>query len=530
MATLGLFTHCQCDDDSLGEILPAWSVNPSELDLGEIPITVDTELQLEVCSESSADVRVNGIRLLSARLNDAEDDLQVHIPHPWAQAGEVDDTNTGDERSTPFRLSGQDCELIPVLIRPQVEGALQIELALSAAEYTRPSADLNVVIRASAVNLGLPDIEVAPSSIVFEAVGRGQSPRQSVTIANVGSRELHLDATVWLSDESEDRPYEITRDVRGRTLAPGESTLLEVVLLSERVRDEMLELDPFLERTLVVVSNDPDESEFEIPLSASWVECPTPVIELDSDLSTVFPGGRVRLNGLSSIALEGSAGVASYNWAVPNAPIGFTGILENPETGVVEFEVPSAGFYEVELSLVDQEGRSSCAPARLEFQIQSNDALQIQLLWEHASADLDLHLVRSGGELFNSNDDLYFNNRNPNWNSQDPSANPRLDRDDDSGYGPENAAIEAPRPGDRYEIYVHYWRTQSIIDEAVTTPELNATLNLYLRGEIAAQFQHFFEEDETLWYVGDFIWPEDEDGAIEIVEEGELTSFVRPFG
>ena len=66
------------------------------------------------------------------------------------------------------------------------------------------------------------------------------------------------------------------------------------------------------------------------------------------------------------------------------------------------------GVYVVSLVAVDSQGSRSTNDARVTLSAMPGEAIHVQLTWDHATADLDLHLLRSGTG-FDSND-CYFAN------------------------------------------------------------------------------------------------------------------------
>ena len=72
---------------------------------------------------------------------------------------------------------------------------------------------------------------------------------------------------------------------------------------------------------------------------------------------------------------------------------------------------------------------------------------------------LDLHLfhpdagdVLNPATWFNLPYDCYYSNANPYWDSLARGDDPFLDRDDESGTGPENIRIDSPSTTHPYEI------------------------------------------------------------------------------
>ena len=82
--------------------------------------------------------------------------------------------------------------------------------------------------------------------------------------------------------------------------------------------------------------------------------------------------------------------------------------------------------------------------------------VHLRLLWDSDEADLDLHLLRSGAE-FGGEGDCHWLNRNPDWGVAGSSLDdPRLDRDDFDGLGPEITNISLPAL-DTYLVQVHVY-------------------------------------------------------------------------
>ncbi len=75
-------------------------------------------------------------------------------------------------------------------------------------------------------------------------------------------------------------------------------------------------------------------------------------------------------------------------------------------------------------------------------------------LWS-AGSDVDLHFVASGGALFGAKD-TFFANPNPELGVFGAIDNPKLDRDDTDGAGPEITSVDVPAPGVSM-VAVHYY-------------------------------------------------------------------------
>ena len=115
---------------------------------------------------------------------------------------------------------------------------------------------------------------------------------------------------------------------------------------------------------------------------------------------------------------------------------------------------------------------TSSAPATCDIVATPADALHVELSWDTSRADLDLHLIEEGSELFDTPGDCSWCNKTPKWAASGTSDDPRLDLDDRAGYGPENINILEPAAG-QYTVMVHYY--DDLGDDDVV-----ATVRVYL--------------------------------------------------
>ena len=115
----------------------------------------------------------------------------------------------------------------------------------------------------------VPDIEAFPEVLDFGAVNAGiDTPSSDITITNVGTDDLHLGSIALLDGD-------ITFDVLTGydvTLHPGEETIVEV-------KYSPLTYESNLDKVRIL-SNDPDESVVDIPVSGTG---DAPVIFVDPD-------------------------------------------------------------------------------------------------------------------------------------------------------------------------------------------------------------------------------------------------------
>lgn len=175
-------------------------------------------------------------------------------------------------------------------------------------------------------------------------------------------------------------------------------------------------------------------------------------------------------------------GLTDYAWRLLSAPVGSEAELDVVEAGV-EIEPDIAGPYLVELIVTATDGRVS-APCEVAAHATPAESLWIELTWERAQDNLDLHVLRGNGGL-NTDDDCYPQNcrasggqSSLDWGDGGEADDPVLLRDDTRGTGPEIIRIQAPADG--------VYRVAVVDVPALVNTEPNlATIAIYIDGELA---------------------------------------------
>ncbi len=288
---------------------------------------------------------------------------------------------------------------------------------------------------------------------------------------------------------------------------------------------------------LIIESNDPDEPVVELPILAFARNAPVAIAKFKAqdpnnlaapwtDPLNIEPLERVYFDGRQSFDPMGTP-LATYKWEVIEYPSGtnpadfdFDG---TDDEDLFSFFVPLAGHYVVRLTVTNTDGIESgdTPESRKEFDAVPGDAMHVQLVWDNATNDQDLHLtmVTSPGndEICDTTGPFYsdcsFVNCNPDdgdtdapiWDNSAPidpayeGANPSLDVDDTNGLGPENINIDMPNPG-TYRVYVHYWT-----DTAGNVPTKN-TVRIFLNGVQRGEYKRTLNRENDIWAVAEIVW------------------------
>ncbi len=279
------------------------------------------------------------------------------------------------------------------------------------------------------------------------------------------------------------------------------------------------------------------------------VGCPQPVVVIEEG-EQAFLGDTIHLHGEQSQAASGS--ILSYSWSVSQPPENKAGLLPDAHSATPTHQDNVGGQYTYCLDVCDAQ-RCSNDPVCGTTACRKINAcclwmIHAELTWDtpgdanpfdegpDAGSDMDLHVLHpfatgagpvAGGApdgWFNVPYDLFWYNRNPEWESADPNVpdNPTLDRDDSDGAGPENANLFRVVYGRTYRVGVHYWDDHGFGASF-------ARLKIYIGGQLT------FDRDLSalgvpmnpcdLWEAATIQWPQ---GIVAAVQNTDGTLKITP--
>lgn len=363
------------------------------------------------------------------------------------------------------------------------------ELVVNSDDPENP--ELRMPLHGVGVDRPMPDIAIDPQTLEFDTVAAGATDLQFITLRNEGDAPLTLG-----SIQQQGSGAFVLRSDPSNNVVGANS---EVPILIEYAPTSALGDSG----RLSIPSDDPDEPQLEVVLLGNGGgDFEYPDAEIDCP-GTSEPPIYVQLDGSDSTDPAGLLPL-SYEWSIVSLPTGSQGDLSNLVTSTTELFTDVAGDYEVQLVVENAAGTRS-APQRCAIAAIPADDVHIELTWDTPAADLDLHLARGNAAIFGGSDDCSFCRPSPNWGSADES--PRLDLDDQGGYGPENINIRAPANG-TYKVRVHYFEEHQ--DDAVT-----ATVKVFLNGTQSWSGSRVLFENEV-WDVGVVNWPDATFGALSV--------------
>jgi len=331
-----------------------------------------------------------------------------------------------------------------------------------------------------AANADAPCILVNGTTRNFGQVPIGGAGVEVVVVSNCGTQNLEI-SSIRLTRNSPDNEFNLELGGLDANRDGELDTLL--VLRPAEERTFAVKYTPAQEGsdtgTIIIGSNDPVQPELELSLIARGSNGVCPIASAGAYIrgGTQILRQSMTAAPLQYIVLDGSASrdedgrVVEYFWEFVRTPPGvspqLTPTQQDPQGldgSKREFRLLTAGVYEIELSVRDNDGFMSCEPAKVSVVAIPNEKILIELTWtnpedpdetDNIGSDVDIHLVKMGpGKWFEAPYDIYFRNPESNWGPETPS----LDIDDRDGLGPENIQMNDPANCEWYAIGAHYYK------------------------------------------------------------------------
>ena len=384
-------------------------------------------------------------------------------------------------------------EVVSIKFQPTVEGPVSARLILkSDAENLDEGEDVVIVLSANGVSRCKPVIEVVPAACNFGDVGVGAIGFCDLSINNIGECELIVD-DIGFTPDTNQAVFLAPTFLIPTTIAGGTGVSLR---LSAQPQDTSL-----VTGALFIHSFDPDNPRVEVPLSVQGANAPTCVARVSkiNNLATTDPSPAVEpLDDVEFSSDQSSASrtggtIVSSAWSVIAQPPESNATLANATGVTTRFHfsssagnvngIDAAGTFTVGLIITDDLGVVS-TQCSVTVNAIPRAGLHVQMTWDVAVNDIDLHVARNGTNWC-SNDDCYYGGRTRNWGGGD--SDPSLDIDDLSGFGPENVNIEAPVDGD-YTIGVGMYSHSA---------DATVTVRIFIGGQLEFEGFQTMREGET---------------------------------
>lgn len=471
LPTILLLSACAGSEVQFSSLRPELAVLPEALDYGEVVAGQETPA-LDVYVDNA------GLAELVAELTVEGDDAGAFT---LAEASLT--LEPGGQRTIPVTFA-------PTELRPYAANLVVSSNDPEQALWVVPLAGIGRVPYA-------PEIELRPASLDLGAVAVGAEKLGFFEIANLGDADLVLGSIVQAGAGA----FQLETDPSGAVVPPGQSRAVVVRYAPVQPAGDSGEVR--------VPSNDADEPEVVLSLQANGGGV------FDYPEAVIACPGRVDLAGPLLVHLDGTAsteplgGPLSYWWEVVRRPTAADPARQPEPRDEAEADlwIDAAGTWEVTLQVTSELGVPS-VPEKCVIEAVPVDELHVELSWGGATSDLDLHLADGEAAFFSVPGDVSWCNRNPDWGTAGVADDdPRLDVDDDDGFGPENVNVASPADG-TYLVRVHHFDDGD--DGSVT-----ANVQVFTYGTLAWSGSKVLARNDV-WEVGQVNWP---DGTFGVTDD-----------
>jgi len=472
--SLVFFGCSQGVETNVTQLDPDIAIAPNTVEFGGVVVLYDDEKTLQVINAGRATLVISDMTV-------EDDDEQVYTVTPVEATLEPDDSMGVGIRFEPTTYLPYNRDLIITSNDPE-------------------SPQLRVPIRGEGVDGPIPDIVVTPPSIDFGSVAPNTTVSTYFTIQNVGDGDLIIEDTTQTGGGA----FEIQMDPEGFTLSEDETTVVPMAYTPETEKGDS--------GGLTIVTNDPDEPSVDVVfLGNGGGEFEYPVALIDCPKEAP-PPTTVSISGSDSYDPNGNEPLV-YEWSIEEHPQGSSSTILDPALTTTSLFVDMAGTWRISLTVTNSIGISS-APAECEFEAIPEDMLYVELSWDSAESDVDLHLLQEGYSLFQFNGDCCWCNPNPSWGESGTTDDPDLSLDNTFGFGPESTTLPYPYDGDYY-VKAHYFSDNG---GGYTVVTVRVHINGVLEHEDSELLGH-----NDVWDVGYVRWPEGffvaEDNSLYAAEE-----------
>ncbi|MBL90321.1 MAG: hypothetical protein CMH56_00720 [Myxococcales bacterium] len=436
----------------------------------------------------------------------------------FAIEGEVPDAITASEGKEGVQIT---IKFVPT-VASVVSGTLIIE---TNAVNIEEGENVFIQFTGGGEDLGRPELHISPPECNFGSVGVGVEAFCSITVENVGQRELFIEG-VSFAQENPAAPDPVfypggVLELVG--IAPGTGVSVVLAAMPQQIGP--------VTGALELATNDPERPTATVPLSVLGASAPTAVAKIakingvtNTEAAPVIrPLDDVLLTGEESVPGTEDGYIATYLWELTEKPMESSATLSTPDAMTTQLQFDSAngtvngidvaGTFVVKLTVWDNFGAQSSNEATVTINSVPSDNFHIQLSWDVDANDMDLHLKRGTANYCSSDESCYYVNCKstsfmgpPDWDNdgaQASAGDPVLDIDDLCGYGPENINIENPGDGE-YTIGVHFYGNTGC--DTQTESATNTTIKVFVNGGLEAQYDRMMNANDDFWEVAKVQW------------------------
>lgn len=466
MRCWALLVLVACGQRSLNQVRPILDPPPDAVDFGTLPVLNEDRREVWLENLGRAPLHVQNLAL------------------------------TG---STAFTLlqgldtleAGARVALV-LAFKPPAEGSFNAELTFTTDDSDVPS----VLVTLTGQGSTRAQVQVHPNRIDFGRVAECGSGLQQLVLEAKGTADLVITSLAFTDGTSPAFSFV------GSTRTPATVKVGAQLVLTLKATVAASTVGP-LTGAIRLTTTDPDHAELVIPLAATVNRAPVAVI---GSLGQAAPGSVVTLDATGSTDPDEDTPL-TYAWTLRSKPLSSTTTIVAPTAASTSMRLDAMvpGSYEVALTVTDAAGASSCSPTRGTVVAAPAQKLLVELFWDNAATDLDLHVLRTASSTLGvPPDDCFYQNRAPDWGNVGPNDDPALTRDALTGYGPEVFGYVNPIAS-TYRVAVVF------ANELLSPmPASTATVRVYVFGVLKAEAKRTLQHKDDQWAAFDVTWPSGE--------------------
>jgi len=414
--------------------------------------------------------------------------------------------------SPPLALAPSSARQVDVTFTSQGVLAARAELVFASSDPGTPSGT-RVPLMA---NLAGPCVRAIPSRLDFGVKLVGHESRAEVELESCGDRALVITALALADDGGGVFALDLAGLGLPLTVAAGARVEVPVSYAPDAVAALGSDGQYLRDRGRLRVTSNAYLAALEVALSGFGGSgaCPFAVIEV-AEGAEVLPQTALHLTSASTSA---AGEIVRWEWSVLAPEHSVSQFFPSAGVAAPSFQPNIVGTYLFRLEVYDSAGNKSCAPAEYLVDVRSHDAIHVELLWRTPGdidetdegggatfswgSDVDLHFLHplAAGQFFDDAHDCYWKTPLMEWGPVGPAGDPRLDRDDRDGGGPENLNMATPEDGMRYQVGVHYYNDWGYGGAF-------ATVRVYIYGVLRDQSDEVGLVNADLWESHAIEWP-----------------------
>ncbi|MGQ0505200.1 MAG: choice-of-anchor D domain-containing protein [Myxococcaceae bacterium] len=452
-----------CGDPGVTRVVPELVLPALMLDFGPVPVLNTKTLDVPLLNTGRAPLTV----------------VSVKLKEPSAFS----------VSSAPEQVATLEPAKIVVAFKPPKEEPYTGTLVVETDDPTNPVFEVAL----TGVGSTRAVMALEPLELDFGRVAEGTAAVKSFTVKSTGSADLILE-NIALTDGSSP-PFTFV----GSTRTP--ATVKTSLQLTVKYT---VAAGATVQATGAVKLNgtDPDQPEVTVNLKGAVNRAPLPAI---APLGNGAPGMVVTLDGSTSSDPDGDTPL-TYKWTLRSQPLGAATAIANVNVAstTMTLDPKLPGEYVVELNVTDALGAKNLMPARATIVAAPAEKLLVEMFWNNAETDIDLHLLKTPTSTIGSpTDDCFYFYKKPDWGvAGDAADDPSLNRDALKGYGPEIIGYVDPPGGSTFRVAAKLAQDYGTANKAT-----EVTVRVYVFGVVKGEYKKTLEKKDDVWPVVDIGWP-----------------------